>query len=162
MAFSPLESGTPREPTAAEGGGGRRQFWMVTTAMRTELQFHQQQFTVSVRMKLFWPDPTFDEVKLTQQDTEKTAGEFIAEGQFKADGTLNLGWGFAGDPGDEHVPINLKRPFANVAHGEDAQVELDWMAYHSEYCLVSVQFHCDLTCVCQSSQLVGYPHHHPK
>jgi hypothetical protein len=124
-----------------------RQFWMVATVREVlEIECRRESFAVSMRLKLWYPDPAFlTEVTLRKGDeVAGTVGECIEKG-FATDGTLNKGWNFAGDPGDAHFPFNYSAPFKNVVASESQGIELDWISYHSNYKIVGVQFHQTLS-----------------
>ena len=94
------------------------------------------------------PDPHFKEcVKLVRtagDSSPVTAGECIEQNDFKADGSLNRGWD-VDDPGADHWPVNKSSPIKNKADEESCSTKIDWIAYYSEYDLVSVQMRLDLT-----------------
>lgn len=161
------EQGGEREPGIAAGAAGStaaqlgsaalntatsirqdvvRQFWMVATVREVlEIECKRESFVVSMRLKLWYPDPDFlTEVTLRKGDeVAGTVDECIEKG-FATDGTLNKGWDFAGDPGDAHFPFNYHAPFKNVV-AADQGIELDWISYHSNYEIVGVQFHKTLS-----------------
>jgi hypothetical protein len=152
--YAQLPGGPISSPQAAAHKGHHtvRQFWMNTTATCGEIDCIHQQFRVELRMKLHWIDPTFKDVELARSGAGGVASglarKCIQDDGFRDDGSINVGWDFDCDPGQEHLPINMDAVFKNtlgVPGDGDNSRKVDWMSYHSGVHLVSIQLHMKFT-----------------